>query len=90
MIARIAAEYRINPTRDRKHRDKRPSSGCSIVAKMLDELHIKIDETSVETVWTKLGDQAQPKHLPKPIGLTDEQRARIDRRLAQLERLRKK
>jgi hypothetical protein len=84
MIAHLAAEHRIKPTRDRKDRDKRPQCGCSIVAKVLGELRINIDETGVETVWADLADQAQPDRLPLPIGLSETERARIDQRLAQL------
>ena len=44
MIARLDAKYRINPTRDRKDRDKRPPCGCSIVAKVLGELGESVDQ----------------------------------------------
>ena len=56
MIAHLGAKHRINPTRDRENWDKRPQCGCSIVAKVLGELRIAIDETSLETVWTKLAN----------------------------------
>jgi len=60
LIAILKVEYGLSPTRRKRTGDP---SGSAIVAQVLRELGIDLDETGVEAVWSKRRPRRSPSEI---------------------------